>query len=218
MTSEAACTDIAVGNAMISCDVDDSVGHAPMSAEDIESSSDDVDVTTFVMFGLGAGSEGPEDNVSTEPAERHSADWTKSVPESWVGGARFTEDEAKVLRTFSKTQWGGFPWREYQLKVTLALLRGKDALAIVPTGLGKSAPYSVLPGLREAAGRDKFIVVVFQPLVCLIADQTKKLEALYPGRVVSLTGQTTKDEVQVTSPSGVGTLIIVPRPIEAHRH
>lgn len=199
MASTSDNNDLAVADVLISCGFDDLALHTAPVAVGTDTSVDrvdDDDASTFVLFGVDINGGGAND-LDTGSIERPSADWTKSVPEDWVVEGRFTECEAKVLREFSQTQWNGFPWRDYQLKITLALLRGKDALAIVPTGLGKSAPYSVLPALQQREGQGKFIVVVFQPLVCLIADQTEKLLRLYPDKVVSLTGETTKESVKV---------------------
>ena len=63
-------------------------------------------------------------------------------------------------------------FRPGQLEVIQAVLRGRDALAVMPTGAGKSLCYQIpalhLPGTT----------VVVSPLIALISDQTSKLGGL----------------------------------------
>ncbi len=67
--------------------------------------------------------------------------------------------------------WGYAALRGLQRKVVLALLRGRDCLAVLPTGAGKSLCYQVpalmLPGLT----------VVVSPLISLMQDQVTALRA-----------------------------------------
>ena len=59
----------------------------------------------------------------------------------------------------------------------------KDALAVLPTGFGKSLIYQILPGIFDyvqsgcEAGRHDSVVLVVSPLSALMRDQLKKLEA-----------------------------------------
>ena len=68
-----------------------------------------------------------------------------------------------------KTYYGYDAFREGQERVVAALLAGRDALAIMPTGAGKSVCYQIpallLPG----------ITLVISPLVSLMADQVTAL-------------------------------------------
>lgn len=68
-----------------------------------------------------------------------------------------------------KTYYGYDAFREGQERVVDALLSGRDALAIMPTGAGKSVCYQIpallLPG----------ITLVISPLVSLMADQVTAL-------------------------------------------
>ncbi|GBD33160.1 ATP-dependent DNA helicase RecQ [bacterium HR33] len=67
--------------------------------------------------------------------------------------------------------WGYGGLRGLQRKVVLAVLRGRDCLAVLPTGAGKSLCYQVpallLPGLT----------VVVSPLISLMQDQVAGLRA-----------------------------------------
>ena len=57
----------------------------------------------------------------------------------------------------------------------------KDALAVLPTGFGKSLIYQILPGIfdyvRSGCERHHSVVLVVSPLSALMRDQLKKLEA-----------------------------------------
>ena len=68
-----------------------------------------------------------------------------------------------------KTYFGYDTFRRGQEEIIEAILRGRDALAIMPTGAGKSVCYQVpalmLPG----------ITLVVSPLISLMQDQVKAL-------------------------------------------
>ena len=64
--------------------------------------------------------------------------------------------------------WDGF--RPGQRPVVEAILAGRDALAVLPTGGGKSLCYQLPAMLREG------LVVVISPLVALMEDQVLQLE------------------------------------------
>lgn len=68
-----------------------------------------------------------------------------------------------------KTYWGYDQFRPGQLKIVEAILAGKDTLAIMPTGGGKSicfqVPALILPGLT----------LVISPLISLMKDQVDAL-------------------------------------------
>ena len=63
-------------------------------------------------------------------------------------------------------------FRPGQEKVVTAILSGRDTLAIMPTGSGKSLCYQ-LPGLHLTG-----TTVVVSPLISLMKDQSDKLQAL----------------------------------------
>lgn len=80
----------------------------------------------------------------------------------------FLQDAAARL---VQNVWGYTGLRSLQRKVILAALRGRDCLAVLPTGAGKSLCYQVpallLPGLT----------VVVSPLISLMQDQVAALRA-----------------------------------------
>ncbi|MCH1604058.1 MAG: DEAD/DEAH box helicase, partial [Synechococcus sp. MOX_bin13] len=64
--------------------------------------------------------------------------------------------------------WDGF--RPGQRPVVDAVLAGRDALAVLPTGGGKSLCYQLPALVREG------LVVVISPLVALMEDQVMALQ------------------------------------------
>src|SRR6476620_6188472 len=73
-------------------------------------------------------------------------------------------------------------FRPGQAEVIDAALADRDALVVMPTGSGKSLCYQ-LPALM----RDDLTVVV-SPLVSLMHDQSRALEAVAPGSVGLING------------------------------
>ena len=70
-----------------------------------------------------------------------------------------------------KRYWGYETFRPGQDRMVQAILSGRDALGVMPTGAGKSICYQVpalaLPGLT----------LVISPLVSLMGDQVRTLKA-----------------------------------------
>ena len=84
--------------------------------------------------------------------------------------------------------WGYSSFRPPQKGIIDALISGKDALAILPTGSGKSLCYQV-PGLFKEG-----ICVVISPLVALMEDQVNDLLGRNI-KAVALTGPQSPDEL-----------------------
>lgn len=84
-----------------------------------------------------------------------------------AGGDAVAGDE---LRSVLKERFGHESFREGQEEIIRAVLAGRDALAVLPTGAGKSLMYQ-LPAVVQ-----KGITVVISPLIALMKDQTDKLE------------------------------------------
>lgn len=83
-------------------------------------------------------------------------------------------------RTVLKQCFGYDSFRPNQEQIVDALLDGRDVLAVMPTGAGKSVCYQVpalcLADRAKAAGTVGFTLVV-SPLISLMADQVRSLNA-----------------------------------------
>ncbi|WP_286952619.1 MULTISPECIES: DNA helicase RecQ [Brevundimonas] len=78
-----------------------------------------------------------------------------------------TLDEA---RTLLERVWGHADFRGLQASVIQEVLAGRDVLAVLPTGGGKSVCYQVPAILREGVG------LVVSPLIALMTDQVEALK------------------------------------------
>ncbi|MGQ9806732.1 MAG: RecQ family ATP-dependent DNA helicase [Chlorobiales bacterium] len=103
------------------------------------------------------------------------------------------EDEALLerARQLLRYLFGYEAFRGEQEKVILSLLKGKDTLAIMPTGQGKSLCYQIpaqmFPGLT----------LVVSPLIALMKDQVDSLKAIgYPAAAIN--SQTSLGAIQRT--------------------
>jgi ATP-dependent DNA helicase RecQ len=68
--------------------------------------------------------------------------------------------------------WGYEQFRPLQAEIIQAVLAGKDTLAIMPTGGGKSICFQVPALVREG------MALVFSPLIALMKDQVERLNRL----------------------------------------
>lgn len=73
-----------------------------------------------------------------------------------------------------KRYWGFTEFRPVQLEIIRSVLEGRDTLALMPTGGGKSLTYQVPTLAREG------LCIVVTPLIALMKDQVDRLRA--PGR------------------------------------
>ncbi len=92
-------------------------------------------------------------------------------------GQRYPSPEAAL-----EAHWGYGSFRGIQADVIASVLAGRDALALMPTGGGKSLCYQVPALMREG------VCVVVSPLIALMKDQVQALQskgvraaALYAG-------------------------------------
>jgi ATP-dependent DNA helicase RecQ len=88
-----------------------------------------------------------------------------------VEAAAATSFAAESIRTVAKERLGFAHLRPGQLRAITAAVGGRDALAVLPTGAGKSAIYEVAGLLRTGP------TVVVSPLIALEDDQLAHLRA-----------------------------------------
>jgi len=87
-----------------------------------------------------------------------------------------------------KTYWGHEAFRPQQEAIIDAVLNGKDVVALLPTGGGKSLCFQI-PGLMREG-----ITVVISPLVALMQDQVNQLKERNI-KAVALTGSQSADDL-----------------------
>ena len=68
--------------------------------------------------------------------------------------------------------WGHADFRGLQAQVVAEVLAGRDVMAVLPTGGGKSVCYQIPAILRPGVG------LVVSPLIALMEDQVAKLREL----------------------------------------
>lgn len=90
----------------------------------------------------------------------------------------------KILEKY----WNHNQFRPYQEEIIEAVLEGKDAFAILPTGGGKSICFQVPAMMKDG------ICLVISPLIALMKDQVDNLEKLNI-KAIALTGGIKSDEI-----------------------
>jgi ATP-dependent DNA helicase RecQ len=86
--------------------------------------------------------------------------------------------------------WGYDTFRPQQEEIINAVLAGRDTLALLPTGGGKSICYQV-PALAQEG-----ICIVVSPLIALMKDQVENLKSRGIGALVIYSGMPRKDIVR----------------------
>jgi ATP-dependent DNA helicase RecQ len=108
-------------------------------------------------------------------------------------GTTSTSIPARRIQKTLRERFGLQQFRAGQEEVIHAVLAGRDAMAILPTGAGKSLTYQLpallLPGLT----------VVVSPLIALMKDQTDKLEVLGVEAHAINSSLTTREQNQAES-------------------
>jgi ATP-dependent DNA helicase RecQ len=112
---------------------------------------------------------------------------------------RFHADVSPIDLQRLLGQFGHTAFRPGQEQVIRAILRGRDVLALLPTGAGKSLAYQLagqmLPG----------ITVVVSPLIALMQDQAQSL--VEQGFAVTLINSTVSDAQAQEALAALGTTI-----------
>ncbi|HNE81397.1 MAG TPA: DEAD/DEAH box helicase, partial [Flavobacteriales bacterium] len=99
-----------------------------------------------------------------------------------------------------RTVWGYDAFRPRQEEIVRAVLAGRDTLALLPTGGGKSLCFQV-PALAM-----RKLCLVVSPLIALMKDQTERLRKLGV-RAASITCGMDQHEVENTlNSAGLGKL------------
>jgi len=111
-----------------------------------------------------------------------------------------------------KNYWGHTAFRPGQLAIIEAILAGKDALASLPTGGGKSICYQV-PALQLPG-----ICLVISPLIALMRDQVENLRSKQITAFALYSGMSRKEVIntlQVASTSNCKFLYVSPERLES---
>ena len=77
-----------------------------------------------------------------------------------------------IYRETLARYWGFTSFRPLQEEIIEAVISGKDAVALLPTGGGKSVTYQVPPVAGEG------LCLVITPLIALMKDQVSRLKTL----------------------------------------
>ncbi|XP_048739616.1 ATP-dependent DNA helicase RecQ-like [Ostrea edulis] len=89
--------------------------------------------------------------------------------------------------------------KKEQRSILDAMIEGKDCMAILPTGFGKSLPFQVyIPLMREMNPGFSAVILVCCPLVALMQDQVKKISAV-PGISAAYKGLSEESDRQILS-------------------
>src|SRR5215203_1651888 len=94
------------------------------------------------------------------------------------------------IHSILERYWGYEDFRPQQEAIINTVLEGKDALALLPTGGGKSICYQV-PALAQEG-----ICLVISPLIALMKDQVENLKKRGIGALVIYAGMPRKDIVR----------------------
>lgn len=72
---------------------------------------------------------------------------------------------------------------------------GKDCLAVLPTGYGKSLPYQIAIPQQRAVGREPKKIIVCCPLIALMKDQVERLSKIPNIRAIYRNGTPEADHI-----------------------
>src|SRR5690242_14641957 len=99
------------------------------------------------------------------------------------------------IRELARTRFGFDELRPGQLRAAAAAVEGRDVLAVLPTGAGKSAIYELAGLLRDGP------TVVVSPLIALQDDQLAHLRAANLGAIVLNSHQSAREHAEALAAS-----------------
>eukprot|EP00873_Tetraselmis_striata_P020100 jgi/Tetstr1/440364/TSEL_028699.t1 len=162
-------------------------------------------VQTEVKGGAGIprkGAGGHAAGPSSAPPALHAAGTVPAASLQRPTGVAGDHSEENLLAVLS-AEFGHNCFRGRQLQAVQSVLRGQSALAILPTGAGKSLCYQLpamlLPGL----------CLVISPLIALMKDQLARLPACLPGAMIS-SAENTRETLQAVAAGRVKVLYVSP--------
>jgi ATP-dependent DNA helicase RecQ len=121
------------------------------------------------------------------------------------------QSSAADVETLLHEQFGHETFRPGQKRVIRSLLRGRDVLAVLPTGAGKSLPFQLAAQLLPG------VTVVVSPLIALMKDQADSIQqhGMEVGVVNSAqgTGQT-REEIRKVEEGQAKLLYVTPERFE----
>lgn len=117
-------------------------------------------------------------------------------------------DNSQLIHQVLKKHWGYDQFRPLQEEIILSVLEGRDTLALLPTGGGKSICFQV-PALAQSG-----LCLVISPLIALMKDQVQNLKKKGVNAEAIYSGQSQKEIRQIlnnaVSDNGLRFLYISP--------
>jgi len=103
-----------------------------------------------------------------------------------------------IIYEICEEKFQGIILKEQQKTAVESLLEGKDVMAVLPMGFGKSLIFRVFVEAKEIILRRSASVLVISPLVSIVNDQVLEAESL--GITCCALKDMTFDESTITSP------------------